>query len=132
MREKFKLGTVIAKRELDLSQGKTKQKVIVKIGKPKPSEDKKMDWYCPFQIQGLGLDEIKVSFGIDSIQALQLAMEMIGSILRLHYQRINPGKLTWLNEENLGFPLPETPEMFLKKEIAWKKLLQRKKRNLKK
>ncbi|WP_429945455.1 hypothetical protein [Leptospira stimsonii] len=56
-------------------------------------------------------------------------MERIGSIVRLHSQKLNPGKISWINEQDLGFPVPDTPEMVLKKEIAWQKLLQRKKGN---
>nr|WP_233431737.1 hypothetical protein [Leptospira santarosai] len=52
-----------------------------------------MDWYCPFQISKIGLDTIKAAHGIDSIQALLLAMKMIEAIL-VHFQRLNPGKLT--------------------------------------
>ncbi|WP_408611671.1 DUF6968 family protein [Leptospira ainlahdjerensis] len=99
---------------------------MVTIGKPKPFKDEKIDPYCPFQIQGIGFDEIKAAFGIDSIQALQLTVEMIGSILRLHSQKLNSGKISWQNKERLGFPFPDTPEIFLKKEIARQKLLQRK------
>ncbi|XDD51683.1 hypothetical protein AB3N59_08115 [Leptospira sp. WS92.C1] len=123
MKEKYKLGTVIVERELDLSIGRKKQKVLVRIGKPKRCKDEKMDWYCPFQISGLDIEGIKVAFGIDSIQSLQLAMERIGAILQF---RKSPRKLTWLDDERLGFPLPEIPEMFLKKERVWHKTLTKK------
>ncbi|WP_425460680.1 DUF6968 family protein [Leptospira gomenensis] len=69
-----------------------------------------MDWYCPFQISGIGSDKIKVTHGIDSIQALLLAIQIIGTILVVHFQNSNPGKLTWLNQEQLGFPFFDSPE----------------------
>ncbi|EMO73581.1 DUF6968 family protein [Leptospira santarosai] len=92
MKQQYKLGTVIAERKLSLKVGRKKQTVLIRIGKPKISNDPKMDWYCPFQISKIGLDTIKAAHGIDSIQALLLAMKMIEAIL-VHFQKSNPGKL---------------------------------------
>ncbi|MDI7182678.1 DUF6968 family protein [Leptospira santarosai] len=125
MKQQYKLGTVIAERKLSLKVGRKKQTVLIRIGKPKISNDPKMDWYCPFQISKIGLDTIKAAHGIDSIQALLLAMKMIEAIL-VHFQKSNPGKLTWLNQEYLGFPLPETLETNLRKERVWRKTFKKK------
>ncbi|WP_241547874.1 hypothetical protein [Leptospira stimsonii] len=65
LKKKFKLGTVIPQRELEFSIGRKKQKIIVTIGKPKPAKEETMDWYCPFQIQGIGLEGIKGTFGME-------------------------------------------------------------------
>ncbi|WP_016754739.1 hypothetical protein [Leptospira santarosai] len=58
MKQQYKLGTVIAERELSLKVGRKKQTVLIRIGKPKISNDPKMDWYCPFQISKIGLERV--------------------------------------------------------------------------
>ena len=36
-------------------------------------------WYCPWQIVGLGAEQVRAAYGIDAFQSLQLAMQMIGA-----------------------------------------------------
>lgn len=124
---RYRLGAVIAERELDLKiSSRKKAKVIVRIGKPKPDGKITADWYCPIQILGIGEDKVKSAFGIDSVQALEQAFQMISAILTLFYQRHHPGKLTWLGKSRLGFPLPETPDDYLRKERYWARLIKSK------
>lgn len=104
-----KIGTFQRKNKTKGNRNDRKTETLRKI--------KKSDCYFLFQIQGLGLDKIKVSFGIDSTQALQLATEMIGSILRLHYQRINPGSLLGSTTNASAFLYLIRRRQFLKKKL---------------
>jgi len=63
------IGTAIASREFTLENG---NKVIAIIGMPQRMPDSE-DYYCPFQIQGLGGGEVKDAPGVDSVQALIMA-----------------------------------------------------------
>lgn len=124
---KYRLGTIVAERELDLQVSpRKKAKVLVRIGKPKPDGKITDDWYCPIQILGLGEERVKAAYGIDAVQALEMAFLMISADLTLYFQRLHPGKLTWLGEHRLGFPPPETPDDYLRKERAWARFVQKK------
>jgi hypothetical protein len=97
------VGPVIATRQLDL-RGKPTVKVIV--GKPRPYPEPPEDYYCPFQIVGLGNEKIYYASGVDSVQALALALRKIGILLNASkaYKR---GELTMYNDRELIFPLSE-------------------------
>lgn len=126
-RPRHRLGTVIAERVLDLKSSlRSTTKVIVRIGRPRRDRQLTRDWYCPIRILGIGMDRVQVAYGIDSVQALQLAQTMIAATLVLYYQRLNPGTLTWLGNAHLGFPLPEMPDEFLKRERAGMRLIKKK------
>ncbi|HEX5724774.1 MAG TPA: hypothetical protein VFX98_04870 [Longimicrobiaceae bacterium] len=82
--------------------------ITVRIGKPHPDPEPGGGWGCPIQVVGLDDDEVVVAYGYDAVQALQLAMQMVG--IRLAYPRTEePVTLTWLDDPDLGFPLPESP-----------------------
>ncbi|MBS2033326.1 MAG: hypothetical protein JST54_35965 [Deltaproteobacteria bacterium] len=95
------IGPVFAERTFDLV-GK-RQKLVVKIGKPKRFRGGG-GFYCPFQFRGGGVNRIRYAGGVDAVQALQLAMERIGVDLR-HFAP----PLTWDAgmDGDLGFPTPE-------------------------
>lgn len=46
MKKNYRLGTVIAEREILFQVGKKKSKVHIKIGKPKLYPDPDFPWYC--------------------------------------------------------------------------------------
>jgi hypothetical protein len=96
------VGTVIAERQIRNELGKLKY--VVKIGLPKRMR-KSTDFYCPIQISSKGSGRVLYSAGIDSVQALQLAMQLIGGTL-FRLNRQCEGKLRWDGDENgdLGFP----------------------------
>jgi hypothetical protein len=97
------VGVPIAQRELEL-EGATK--VTVTIGKPEkfPGSD---DYYCPYQVVGLGDSKVRYAGGIDGVQALLLALEMIGADLYTSSEAQH-GKLSWNEERALGFPVPDS------------------------
>lgn len=95
------IGTVIANREFILDKIK---KVSVQIGKPEKFQNSE-DYYCPYQIVGVGDGKIRHAGGIDSIQALLLALKKIGTDLS-SLDVYKTGDLKWEGGEkgDLGFP----------------------------
>jgi hypothetical protein len=99
------VGTIIASREFTIKEG---GKVTVIIGKPEriPASE---DYYCPYQIRGLGDEKVSYSPGVDSVQALVLALTDIGSRLNAS----SPGKagnLTWVGShapDYIGLPVAD-------------------------
>ena len=82
--------------------------VVVTLGVPQPVPGS--DWGCPLQITGLNTTwrRPKYVFGIDSFQALHLAIQDAGVVLESARQ-----KLEWLGQtEDLGMPkfLPWLPK----------------------
>jgi hypothetical protein len=96
---------IIARRTLYLVDNKDKEIVVI-IGKPNQFPDHQ-DYYCPYKITGLGDEKVRYAGGIDAIQAIQLAMVMIGAQLYTSNEA-KTGHLRWEGDEegNLGFPAP--------------------------
>jgi hypothetical protein len=98
-----KLGQVIATRELELSgSGK---KVLIRFGRPKRFADGR-DYYCPYQIVGLGESRVRYAGGVDGIQAIVLALQKIGAELYTS-NAAKAGRLMWLGEGDLGIPVAD-------------------------
>jgi hypothetical protein len=98
------LGEIIAVRELYIvEERETDRKIRVTIGKPQPFPDS--GYYCPFQIAGIGGEEIKYAAGVDAVQSLQLVMLIIGATLNFLSGQ-GRGRLRWEggSEGDLGFP----------------------------
>jgi hypothetical protein len=99
------VGQVIATRSIRYEESKDVA-FVVKIGLPQPFRDGG-DFYCPVQITPSPGDDLPVSYsvGIDSVQALQLALKNAGGILFGINERCG-GKLRWDGDENgdLAFP----------------------------
>ena len=77
-----------------------------------PSEPAKHDNVsCDFQIIGLGDDKISKMYGVDSIQAISLAIQVAASKLYGSEAWLE-GRLTWLGLRDLGLPcnIWERPE----------------------
>lgn len=98
------VGTVIATRELFNSDGEA---VIVIIGKPENFPDGD-NCYCPYQITGIKRNKVRYAVGIDAVQALELALKMIGADLYTS-DEAHAGNLSWEAGEkgDLGFPKPD-------------------------
>lgn len=67
--QSVQLGQVIALRRFTLRG--TKKKVELRIGLPVALEQ---DAYCPVQLVGIGPKKVQPVFGVDTMQALQLAL----------------------------------------------------------
>jgi hypothetical protein len=101
------VGEVIASRKLTLSQPEgAPSEVLVLLGKPQqtPGFD---DFYCPYQITGAGLNRVWYSCGIDTMQALQLAVGALEVEVEVFNEKLG-GRLRWNDDEKgwLGFSNP--------------------------
>ncbi|MFZ1085225.1 MAG: hypothetical protein WAN35_09695 [Terracidiphilus sp.] len=90
---------IIAERILTVKIEDRSFNVIVQFGKPLPHS--KGDWCCSYRIKGLGDDIYFCAWGIDAVQALQLAMFAVGATLNTYKKKM---ELTFLDENHLGFP----------------------------
>jgi hypothetical protein len=97
------IGELFISRTLQLKD-KNLANVAVTIGKPQKFPDGE-DYYCPYQIIGLGDGKVSWGGGIDEIQALLLTLEQIGIFLS-DSEEYKQGNLSWLGsgDGNLGFP----------------------------
>ena len=87
----IRLGTVVASRTLQRGAAD----VVVRLGQPRRSGK---DWLCAYQIRGLADDAVKRVYGVDSMQALQLALEVIRATLLARGDA-----LAWLDLPDVGF-----------------------------
>lgn len=107
------VGDVIAERRLCL-EGQPNVLIRVLLGRPRVALGSSNESLvlCPYQILGIGDEGVRCAGGVDAVQALQLAMEMIGSELYFKLNRQHDGKLRWEagKEGDLGFPVPRSLE----------------------
>jgi len=90
----IELGEVIAERILQSDNGE----VRVRIGVPKEHDQ---DFYItPYVILGAGNEKIRYAGGMDAVQSLQLAFEMIGNDLQQRFPRAN---IIWRGAKDHGF-----------------------------
>jgi hypothetical protein len=68
------LGPVIATRKLRV-RGKPERPAELRIGTPR--DMKGGDAYCPVQLVGIGDEKVRPIYGVDTVQALQLAMRYL-------------------------------------------------------
>jgi hypothetical protein len=86
VRRKFEIGEVIAERQMTyVANDGSSTAVSVHVGKPIPDPSAEHgDWFCPYKISGLGDSEVRAIFGVDSMQALLLAIHTIPAELAAH------------------------------------------------
>ena len=100
----YPMSTIIAKRELTrTTQNGVSSPVEVTIGTPTliPAQDDLAEcWYCPVQVLGIEHDEVRPAFGVDSMQALSLALYMAGMLIATSSVALEVEG----HEENYGFP----------------------------
>jgi hypothetical protein len=70
---------------------------VLRIGRPQ--EHPEGDWVCSVQITGLGEDEVYEAAGVDSLQALVMALQMARTTLQAHRRTHH---ITWLGGDDLG------------------------------
>ena len=105
----YDLGPVIAERHFEARNAAAEEhEVVLHIGAPTPDPRPGGDWYCPYQITGVANDSVSVAFGVDSLQAFLLALQKARAELAFS-QRVHGLRLTWLDQDNWGFPSIETP-----------------------
>jgi hypothetical protein len=99
------VGQTLGTRTLELDGGRT---VSVIIGVPQRYPEGAEDYFCPYQIVGIGDERVRCASGIDALQALTLTLKMIGADLYATPEAKN-GTLSWVGQSvkgDLGFPPP--------------------------
>jgi len=94
------LGTVVAEREfLGRKASGRAARVRVRFGQPVKSKrgTKRDPWWCPIEIRGAGLDSFRSVAGIDSLQALILALDLITKVLPIEAERLGL-RIEWLGD----------------------------------
>src|SRR4026208_821544 len=95
---KVELGPVIAERQLRVA-GRPESDVRVRLGTPRPFPDAPYgDYYCPYQIVGVGSEKVRWAGGVDAIQALELALHIL------------PTELDALREQHPGLGWVDAPD----------------------
>jgi hypothetical protein len=97
------IGTVIAERELDGQDNGKPCKVIVRFSKPRQFADEAGDdssWYCPYSIASPKGERLSYAGGVDSLQALRLAIQKAALELRTLYADL---RSKWCGENDPGF-----------------------------
>lgn len=92
------LSNSIANRRVDvLGRGKS---ITLMLGKPK--KEINGDWKCSFLITGLGTPKVQFGYGVDSMQALLMAIEGMRVTLERSGERI-----AWAGvDDSSGLPRP--------------------------
>jgi hypothetical protein len=98
----LQLKSVIAERALLAHKGKHSKQVIIQLDRPAKSSHSP-DYKCHHRIIGVGDEKIRSASGEDSMQALQLALNMIGIELFVKHKGY---RFTWLGSDEIGFPRP--------------------------
>jgi hypothetical protein len=93
------LGTIIAERQFAGQENGTPCQIVVRIGKPFPDENQDGCWYCPYSITRASAQRLFYGAGVDSLQALRIAISMVEADLRGRYSDL---KLEWMGESDLG------------------------------
>ena len=92
---------IIATRELVyISDGGGREKAIVEIGKPYQLTDAG-DYLCPYRVGSKSYEHLFGSVGIDSFQALDLAMKTMEAELTF-WVRSKGGSFEFLGEPGTG------------------------------
>lgn len=100
------LGTVIAERTLTVV-GQGDSSARIRIGKPRKDRTTG-DYFCPYTLEGIGDSKVREAWGMDSMQALQNALQAIRLDLTPH-----TNTLSWAGGQDgwLGFP-KVIPDLF--------------------
>ena len=102
------IGEIIAERKFELlREDHDRETIIVLLGKPQHIPDDADFYGCPYQIKRANSEKIMTICGVDSFQALQLAINTVGVELEV-IRKDSGGQLIWDGDDkgDLGFPTP--------------------------
>jgi hypothetical protein len=106
---KHELGTVIARRDyFSAERQNSAPSVVVEIGAPAKSPHADGEYMCSFRIKSSRSEHSQTIYGIDELQALQLAL----GHAEAHLRRLSSSEgldLHWVGgvEGDLGIRIPE-------------------------
>src|SRR5687768_12179285 len=105
----YELTDIIVQRQLDaVHPDGSHTEVLLAIGRPFPDPLPGGDWCSTFQITGRGDPAVRAAFGVDTMQALLLALYKA----RLELEQraaAEPAELRWLGQPDLGLRI--TPNL---------------------
>lgn len=105
----YELSDIIVQRQLDaIHPDGSRTEVLLAIGRPFPDPLPGGDWCSTFQITGLGDPAVRAAFGVDTMQALLLALHKV----RLELDEraaVEAAELRWLGQPDLGLRI--TPNL---------------------
>jgi hypothetical protein len=90
------VGDVFASRRIAFSRAKRKYAVEIAIGRPVKGPERRDPWWCPVRV-GPPLGLFEAIAGVDSLQALMLALEFTQTMLPTLARR-KRGRVEWLHE----------------------------------
>lgn len=100
------LDDPIATRVLRLAVGKRRSRIVqVFIGRPRRVLKEREEYHCQYEVVGLKKRVCSYAVGEDAVQALFLALVGAGGAVSASEEAMS-GRLSWLNSQRLGFPLP--------------------------
>lgn len=73
IKDKFHIANPIAVRRLAVV-GEPEREIVITIGKPRPEPDPSV-WMCSYLVEGIPKARRRIARGVDSLQALQMAIE---------------------------------------------------------
>jgi hypothetical protein len=88
------------RRILQYQQNGERSEVIIEFGCPKPRDD---DFGCRLRIKGESFNVDRIIYGVDSLQAITLAIKLARSIIT-DSEAYKEGRLYWL-EPGVDFDL---------------------------
>ncbi len=91
------IGRIVASRKLEI-EGIPRQLVTVSVGVPR--RDSRGNWGCPLLVEGMGEPKVHAAGGMDSLQSLLQAIELI----RLELEKTGR-RFFWLDTE-FGTEIP--------------------------
>ena len=96
---------IVATRSLKLRDGSADVKIPIRIFAPEKNDN---DWSCRYEIDWPEGTEVMKAWGLDSVQAIILALQMIGAdIYTSTYHK--SGKLMFeAPVRGYGFPVPDS------------------------
>lgn len=92
------IGDVIAVREMEFHTNDGKiEKAFLKVGRPFEYGEG-LDWCCPYELSTESRKKVFGMFGIDSLQAIDLALKTLRVEVE-HWEKTQNGKFYFLGEE---------------------------------
>ena len=97
------MNSEIAVRNYSLLENGRRSEVTVRIFRPEPDPDEST-YRCRFLVEWPSKTKNHYAYGVDAIQALLLALQMLGAVIYTS-QAVKDDRLVWL-EPGGGFGLP--------------------------
>jgi hypothetical protein len=98
----YELTDVVVSRTVEaVRPDGSRTEVEISIGRPFPDPLPGGDWCCTFRITGLGDDTVRAAFGVDTLQALLLALYKVRLELAERAETASV-RLEWLGRSDLG------------------------------